>query len=119
MEVIQCDPSVDPHGWSAVHALVDDHICRSVRYCRQMTSTNSVAMSDLQRDEAFLSEDWLPRLYLADQQTMGRGRRGRRWISSEETLTFSLVVNAAAFKHAASLLSLATGVGVAQAIEHT
>jgi len=118
MEVIECDRQVDSHGWAAVQTLLAEQICRSVHYDRQMTSTNSVAMSDLQRIDISRHDGLLPRLYLADQQTAGRGRLGRGWISNDETLTFSLLVNAAALQDAAPLLSMAAGVGVAQAIEH-
>lgn len=54
---------------------------------------------------------------VAEQQTAGRGRRGRSWISAAaDSLTFSLLWR---FAPGASLagLSLAVGVAVAQAVE--
>ena len=55
---------------------------------------------------------------VADQQTAGRGRRGRQWLSSpESSLTFSLLWRFNANAAQLSGLSLAVGVGLARALE--
>ena len=116
MQAIQCEPRVDPEGLHVAESLVSDGVCPSVRYDRETTSTNSQAMNDLQQGAFDLAS--LPKLYLTDHQTAGRGRLGRQWISDEATLTFSIVVSTTGFRETSQLLSLATGVGVARAIEH-
>lgn len=55
---------------------------------------------------------------VADQQTAGRGRRGRQWQSSPEaSLTFSLLWRFEGSATHLSGLSLAIGVGLARALE--
>lgn len=55
---------------------------------------------------------------VADQQSAGRGRRGRDWYSSQEdSLTFSLLWRFDGAASRLSGLSLAVGVAVAQALE--
>ncbi|MBK7956608.1 MAG: biotin--[acetyl-CoA-carboxylase] ligase [Candidatus Accumulibacter sp.] len=57
-------------------------------------------------------------LLVADRQTAGRGRRGRRWLSSPEgALTFSLLWRFAGNVAQLAGLSLAVGVAVARALE--
>lgn len=56
---------------------------------------------------------------VADRQSAGRGRRGRSWLSSpESSLTFSLLWRFAGNAADLSGLSLAVGVGLAQAMEN-
>jgi len=55
---------------------------------------------------------------VADQQSAGRGRRGRHWLSaSEASLTFSLLWRFNGSPAQLSGLSLAVGVGLAHAME--
>lgn len=55
---------------------------------------------------------------VADRQTAGRGRRGRTWMSSPEgSLTFSLLWRFSGPATRLAGLSLAVGVGVAEALE--
>ncbi len=55
---------------------------------------------------------------VADQQTAGRGRRGRGWVSSpEDSLTFSLLWRFSGNFERMAGLSLAVGVAVARACE--
>ena len=56
---------------------------------------------------------------VADRQSAGRGRRGRNWLSSpESSLTFSLLWRFPGNAAGLSGLSLAVGVGLAQAMEN-
>ncbi|MDR3351833.1 MAG: biotin--[acetyl-CoA-carboxylase] ligase [Zoogloeaceae bacterium] len=56
---------------------------------------------------------------VADQQTQGRGRRGRPWIASpEKSLTFSLLWHAPLALAHLSGLSLGLGLALARALEH-
>jgi BirA family biotin operon repressor/biotin-[acetyl-CoA-carboxylase] ligase len=59
-----------------------------------------------------------PLLVLTGRQTSGRGRGSNRWFSSDGALTFSLVVDGRTCppEHW-SLLALATGLGVCEALE--
>jgi BirA family biotin operon repressor/biotin-[acetyl-CoA-carboxylase] ligase len=55
---------------------------------------------------------------VADQQSAGRGRRGRQWLSAPETsLTFSLLWRFSGPASQLAGLSLALGVGLARALE--
>ena len=55
---------------------------------------------------------------VADEQTAGRGRRGRQWLSAPEgSLTFSLLWRFSGPATALSGLSLAIGVGLAKGLE--
>jgi BirA family biotin operon repressor/biotin-[acetyl-CoA-carboxylase] ligase len=55
---------------------------------------------------------------VADRQSAGRGRRGRTWLSSPEaSLTFSLLWRFPGPASRLSGLSLAVGLGLAQALE--
>ena len=59
-----------------------------------------------------------PSLLVADQQTAGRGRRGRSWLSSAaDSLTFSLLWHFERSLADMTGLSLAVGVAVARALE--
>ena len=55
---------------------------------------------------------------VADQQSVGRGRRGRQWFSApEDSLTFSLLWRFSGAASQLSGLSLAVGVGLLRALE--
>ncbi|WP_442508973.1 biotin--[acetyl-CoA-carboxylase] ligase [Novipirellula sp. SH528] len=114
--MIQADEDVDPSGIRVVQSLLDDHICASAVYHHSTASTNSDALSELTQGN--VTQNHLPRLYIADRQTAGRGRQGNTWLSSDDALTFSLTV---AFDLLAAdrrgLLSLAAGLATARAIE--
>lgn len=91
-----------------------DTFVRRIEYLNETTSTNTVALA--------LTEDEigpLPLLVLAARQTDGRGRGANRWWSSEGALTFSIVLDAGAVRLSPPrrpLMSLATGLAVAEAI---
>jgi biotin-(acetyl-CoA carboxylase) ligase len=82
-----------------------------VEFLAETGSTNDIA---LQRAQAGAPHGTV---VLADMQTAGRGRRGRDWHSPPEAGVYlSAVLRAEAWDGALSLLTLAAGVAVAQAI---
>jgi len=75
-------------------------------------STNLVAMQQLQQYGGH------GRLYVAEQQTAGRGRRGRHWVSPfARNLYFSLVWRFPQGAAALEGLSLAVGLGLARGLQ--
>ena len=96
--------------------LISSRCCGSVVYRERTESTNSDAIADVQ--SGVICKDELPRLYLADHQTAGRGRHGNRWISDVESLTFSMLLEIASYhQQSIRLMSIAAGIAVAQAID--
>lgn len=82
-------------------------------YCfKQLTSSNDLAR-ELARGGA--SEGTA---VLAETQTKGRGRHGRKWVSQEgKSLTFSIVLRPSLPQERFSELTLTAAVGVARALE--
>jgi len=82
-------------------------------YCfNQLTSTNDLAR-ELARGGA--SEGTT---VLAESQTKGRGRHGRKWVSQEgKSLTFSIVLRPSIPQERFAELTLTAAVGVAKALE--
>jgi len=120
---IVADPGIDAAGLRASQQVIQSGDCRSVRYFAEIDSTNSAACRDLNRGQC-QDPALLPRLYLADAQTAGRGRSGRQWLADRGTLTFSLVC-AVADQQPLSLpaavlplVGLATGVAIARGAEY-
>ncbi|MFK8114181.1 MAG: biotin--[acetyl-CoA-carboxylase] ligase [Rubripirellula sp.] len=115
------DPGVDDAGRRAVEELMSDATVASVQYLASTDSTNTLALSEIRQGGSPASElAELPRLYLTDRQTAGRGRHGRTWVSDQSTLTFTLVIDPSPgldTEKVAKVLSVAVGVGVARAIE--
>lgn len=130
-QAIDIDPDVDPLGRQAIEILIQKQICGSIDYRKTTASTNTLALNDLtsrasktdDRDEAkkptpASDRSSLPKLFLTDRQTAGRGRRGRSWISSDAALTFSLMLPRwIPSQRENQLVSLAVGVGIAQFLE--
>ncbi len=107
--------TVEPAGLRASQTLIQRGVCRSVTYHDQAASTSSLALKDSQQS---VSCQQLPRLYLTDRQTAGRGRHGRSWHSNHNTLTFSILMDwPSDWQQQSKLLSLGVGVGVARTIE--
>src|SRR5258708_38975674 len=80
-----------------------------VRVVRQCASTNSVLI-----EEKTLTP---PVLLVAEEQTAGRGRRGRRWHSAPgRDVTFSLARRIARPPRELAALSLVAGVAIAKAL---
>lgn len=105
--------NLDPAGRAAVDQLFKNQVIASAWYGESTESTSSLAMSQAQSDRSLEC----PRLVLTDKQTAGRGRRGRAWLSSDQTLTFSLVLDGPSEPQGVNLLSLAVGVGIARCLE--
>lgn len=92
-------------------ALRSDFFGRQVVYCPTIGSTNSVAKT--------LAQQGAPEgtLVIADEQTAGRGRLGRRWLAPRGTcLLFSLVFRPGLKVDRAQALNMICGLGVRQAI---
>lgn len=124
--------AVNEAGLRACQEILLEQSCRSVRYFAEVDSTNSAAGRELlgpspaeppPGETASAPEMLLPRLYLADSQTAGRGRLGRQWLADEGTLTFTLLLDvgdaddATIPRGSLPLVALASGVAVARAIE--
>jgi BirA family biotin operon repressor/biotin-[acetyl-CoA-carboxylase] ligase len=94
------------------NCLTTSRFGRDLRVFRRVDSTNVWA-----RD---LAEHGVAEgtLVIAEEQTAGRGRLGRSWLSNPgENLTFSLVLRPRPSQPGSGLLPLAIGVAVARAIE--
>lgn len=84
----------------------------SLNYCVCTDSTSSRAMAAAQ-------DDAHGQVFLAEQQSAGRGRRGRAWVSPfAANVYLSLVWRFAGGAAAISGLSLAVGVACARALSH-
>ena len=114
--ILNCVGDVAPDVRRAIEQLIDDGIIASAVYREVTESTNSDALAELQAGG--VDDQLLPRLYLTDRQTAGRGRQGNSWISPADAITLSLVVQMDASHPSAAALSPAVGVAVARAIEY-
>lgn len=123
IDLIDADPQVQAQGLQACQLVINHGDCRSVRYFSCTDSTNTAACQDLTAGQ-WQDATALPRLYLADSQRAGRGRLGRQWLADQGTLTFSVIYDvggdAVTSLHAPALplVALATGVGIARAVEY-
>ncbi len=108
---------VDDLGFREVKRMIGQRVLGSAWYSQQSGSTNSVALDQARADALRVMR--LPRLFLADIQTAGRGRHGRTWISDESSLTFSILIDWHLGDDIKSkLLSIAVGLGVAESLEY-
>lgn len=118
---IASDIGVSEDGLRACDEILRAGDCRSVRYFAEVDSTNSAACRDLVGGQVG-DADRLPRLYLADRQTGGRGRHGRTWVADNGTLTFSVLYGVGDDEQSelseVPLVALATGVTIARTIEY-
>jgi BirA family biotin operon repressor/biotin-[acetyl-CoA-carboxylase] ligase len=82
----------------------------AVRYCREVESTNDVALS--------LSVGGAPEgtSVLADVQHRGRGRRGHGWYSPSDAGLYLSVITRPEMSQGAPLLTLGAGVAMADAV---
>ena len=93
--------------------LVSSTFVKSLHYYSCITSTNDAALTTP------VAATELPALFLAEEQTSGRGRGTNRWVSSEGALTFSLVVAPAMLRTEVACwpqLSLWTALGIRDSI---
>ena len=110
------DGDVELAGMRALETLIASGVLGSADYCKTTDSTNTRALLDVRSGN--MQEALLPKCYLADGQTAGRGRHGRSWQSDLGTLTFSLVMqHALSDLRRAQLIPLAVGLGVARYID--
>ena len=108
---------IQPHTVGCLQSLIDDEVIASAWYADEIGSTNSQAIANIRSNS--VGECLLPRLYLTDRQTAGRGRRGRRWLSDPANLAISIVLNTVRLQpELQKLQSIAVGVAIAQGIEH-
>jgi len=93
---------------------------RTSRFGRDLHVFRSLGSTNVQARE--LAKIGAPEgtVVIAEEQTAGRGRLGRSWLSHPgENLTFSLVLRPRASQPGSGLLPLAVGVALARAIEAT
>ena len=108
--------NVELAGMRAVEKLVGNGLLGSADYCSATNSTNTKALADVRNGN--IEETLLPKCYLADAQTAGRGRHGRSWQSDAGTLTFSLVINRSVNDvRQTQVLPLAVGLGIARFVD--
>jgi BirA family biotin operon repressor/biotin-[acetyl-CoA-carboxylase] ligase len=88
---------------------------RSVICFEQVSSTNEVAL------EAIRQADTDGLVVLAESQSAGRGRGGRRWVSppGKNLLLSALLLDPSGAAAAAEALTIAAGVAVAEAVDRT
>jgi len=92
--------------------LTSSRFGRELHVFRSLDSTNVHARH--------LAEHGAPEgsVVIAEEQTAGRGRLGRNWLSNPgENLTFSLILRPLPSQSAPALLPLAVGVAIARAVE--
>lgn len=88
---------------------------RQIEWFNEIDSTHSAARRSLQENPACE----LPCLLVAQQQTAGRGRSGRRWWSPDGCLMLTLVLPSQALPEDSNLwsqLALVTGLAVARTV---
>ncbi|MCO8122639.1 biotin--[acetyl-CoA-carboxylase] ligase [Stieleria sp. TO1_6] len=107
---------VSPLQRQSLSELIESGLLGSAHYSETTGSTNSDALQDLQ--SGHIPDDQLPRLYLTDRQTAGRGRQGNVWKSVGDSLTMSLVTTTEMTLPGWAFLSPGVGVAVARAIEY-
>ena len=108
----------DPSGLAAVKRLRSSLVVKSSIHYEEVDSTNTAALAEIQTSSACVNS--LPRLLVADRQTAGRGRHGRRWNSDGGTLTFTLVISNEDRGNREAMgryCSLAVGVGISRFLE--
>ena len=108
----------DPSGLAAVKRLQSSLVVKSSIHYEEVDSTNTAALAEIQTSSACVNS--LLRLLVADRQTAGRGRHGRRWNSDGGTLTFTLVISNEDRGNREAMgryCSLAVGVGISRFLE--
>ena len=95
------------------HGLGTKAIGKEIHFPQEVTSTNTLAMG--------LAADGAPEgtVVIAETQTSGRGRLGRKWISPKGNLYLSVVLRPNIPIHKAPLITLTGAVAVASAIRTT
>jgi BirA family biotin operon repressor/biotin-[acetyl-CoA-carboxylase] ligase len=92
------------------HGLRTKVIGKEIRFFQEVTSTNTLAM-ELAADDAPEGT-----VVIAETQTSGKGRLGRKWISPKRNLYLSVVLRPNIPIHKAPLITLTGAVAVASSI---
>lgn len=107
-------PLIDPHHLLSLLGTIGDRY--SIEALSECESTNTVLLERARNDSARAAVA-KSALLVADRQSAGRGRLGRRWLSSPEgSLTFSVLWHFAGDAARLSGLPLAVGLAVARAL---
>lgn len=102
----------DPLKVEVISAALDKPARFRLELIARCDSTNTLLLDAVQQGAPSGS------VVVCEEQTAGRGRRGRNWLSAPgDSLTFSLLWRFPAGLSAPAGLSLATGVAVARALE--
>ncbi len=89
-----------------------------VHHFPEIDSTNAAALLKAEQDAAQPSNGLVGELFIADQQTAGRGRGDNRWWSAPGALTFSLLTPALDVRaERLPVVSLVVGVAICQVLE--
>ncbi len=84
-------------------------IARNIEYFKTVKSTNTVAKENEYTDGT---------LIIAEEQTTGRGRMGREWVSESKTgIYMSIVLTPKISAEKISLLTLIAGISICEALE--
>ena len=97
-----------PSAWFDLAEISNKSFCRSIEFHRDCESTNNSALQEANVES-------LPKLFLTDCQTAGRGRGANQWWAKEGALTFSVLVDPAGWLIAKTdwpRVSLATAIAV-------
>ena len=92
--------------------LKTDYIGHEIHYFNEVDSTNNVA-KELAKKEADEGT-----IVIAESQSMGRGRRGKKWISPEGGIWMSIILRPEIDPAKAPQLTLVTGVAVAETLKN-
>ena len=88
----------------------------TVLYEEKMTSTSEVAKNHLAQNPGTK----LPLLVVCDQQTAGRGQRGKSWMSDSDSLTFTWCIDENQIPECnRSKLSVLVGISVCQQLSYS
>ncbi len=92
--------------------LKTDYIGHEIHYFNEVDSTNNVAkeLAKQGADEGTI--------VIAESQSMGRGRRGKKWISPEGGIWMSIILRPEIDPAKAPQLTLVTGVAVAETLKN-
>ena len=103
--------------------LTTDSICEIMRHDSRAQLDNLEVFAEIESTNSFLLGQACPRagrycVALTENQTAGRGRRDRSWFSPPSTgLCMSMAYTFQSFPQNIPSLSLAIGIGIAQALE--
>ncbi len=103
--------TMPPDIVDAISRIEAQTFVRQVDWFSEIGSTNDYALS-IASDLAVIT----PRLVWADRQQAGRGRSGNSWWAGGGALTFSLLIERQSWSDRWTLVSLVTGLAIAEAL---